>query len=166
MKKKTVGEVSLELLRNAELDHSAHEQMEENLTEYESYITKTVDDGIKTYPGDFFVVVLTLMPRIGFNTPHCKFFHRWTAPTPGWDQTVYHYRRSSDDLELLWTIPDKKTCTIYLQQLQTLSVAPDEKELAQYVLDFYSGDLLERAKKLNGETSKPTPSLIIESGSA
>lgn len=160
MTKKTVGEVSFELLSNALLDHSAHEQMEENLTEYESYITKTVEDGIKTYPGDFFVVVLTLMPRIGFNTPHCKFFHRWSAPTPGWDQNVYHFRRSSDDLELLWSIPDKQTCTHYLQQLQTLSVHPEEKELAQYVLDFYSGDLLERAKRLNGETTSRNAELI------
>ena len=77
------------------------------------------------------------------------FFHRSTCPTPEWDQVVYYYKRADDALNFLWVIPSKDTCELLREN--ALMVAPDERDLLNFVLNFYDGTLERIAQKLNGE---------------
>lgn len=150
MTKKTVGAVSLELIKGAADDtHSAHEQMSEQLQDYEKNFYQCVQDGKKTYDGTFFVVVLTKKERLMKNVLRNYFFHRSTCPTPEWDQAVYKCNKKSIEPEFLWVIPSKDTCEE--MRHNPLEVAPSERQLLDFVLSLYDGSLLMKAKSLNGE---------------
>ncbi len=148
--KETVGSVALGLIQGAqELDHSAFEQMQEQLQEYESNIFTCVDAGRKLYPRDFFIVVETKKEPKLKNVLRNYFIHRQSCPTPTYDNVVYKYHRSDDHLEFLWVLPSRDTYKMLIKH--ALEIAPEERELLQFVLDDADGTLLKRAKSLNGE---------------
>lgn len=156
-KKKTVGAAAVELAAQADNKHTVVDQMEENLTDYEKEVIDCAARGLKAYNSDFFVVVLTKKERLFQNIFRNFFFHRKSCPTPEYDQTVYRYLYKSDALELLWCVPDKETCLVYMRD--ALLVHPNEKELLNYVIGFNDGTLDQMARKLNKE---PGDSLFLE----
>jgi hypothetical protein len=149
VKKKTVGKAALELALKADNKHTAIDQMEENLTDYEKEVIDCAQRGYKAYNADFFVVVLTKKERLFTNIFRNFFLHRKSCPTPEYDQTVYRYIYDADALELVWTIPDKETCMVYVTN--ALQIAPEEKQLLNYVIAFKDGILDQVARKLNNE---------------
>ena len=149
-KRETVGKIATELKKNEKYNtHSPIEQMREQLSEYDENIHNYLEDGKREREGDFFVVVLTKKERVLDNVLRNFFFHRYTCPTPEWDQAVYKYHRASDHLEFLWVVPSRDTC-MYMTE-NALSINKDQRELLNFVLDFNDGTLLQKAKEFNGE---------------
>lgn len=150
MQKETVGKLSLDLLNGAqELDHSSHEQMQQQLEDYERNVLECVASGKKIYPHDFYLVVETKKEPKLQNVLRNYFFHRSTCPTPTYDNVVYKYHRKDEQVEFLWVLPSKETYKMLLNH--ALEITPDQRELLQFVLDDQDGTLLRKCKSLNGE---------------
>jgi len=145
----TIGKISSDLLIKPLETTSAIEQTNEQLGDYDKNINAAVDRGLKDYFGDFFLVVLTKKERLMQNVIRNYFFCRKTCPSPEYDQVVYHYHRTADEVEFLWVVPSKDTCETFKDNM--LVIPSHEKQLLQYVLSFYDGTLLQISKKYNGE---------------
>ncbi len=149
-KKRTVGEVSAELLqRDVHGDVTAGEQMRESLSEYERFLLECVDLGKAKHPDDFYVVVHITREQVAANVLRNRFFHTHACPTPTWDQVVYKYHRKDERIEFLWSIPCKEACEDL--KAHALDLDPAFNELLQFVLDFSDGTLDKKAMALNGE---------------
>lgn len=149
MKRETVGSIVAELNSKPQDEITVIDQTGENLSEYESNVWECVDRSKKDFPGNFYVVVLTKAEKALMRTLRHQFFARLSCPTPNYDQTVYYYNRQDYDLTLLWTIPSQEAS--HHLKLNALYVAPEEKELLNYVLSFSDGSLFKQCQKLNGE---------------
>jgi len=77
------------------------------------------------------------------------FAERSTCPTPDYDQSVYKYHYDSGNLEYIWTIPDRETCHVFLNNAHL--VVPEERLLLEFVIAFSNGELMRLCRKLNGE---------------
>lgn len=150
--KENVGKVAQDLLQKPENDHTVLEQMQESLTDYEKNIVLCAERGLEHFNSDFFIVVLTKKEPLFDNIMRNYFFPRKSCPTPTYDQVVYQYLFDADAIKFLWVIPDKETCEIYKDNAG--SVVPEEQQLLQYILDFYSGALDKLVATLNKETMK------------
>jgi hypothetical protein len=154
---KTVGTISSELMVKEpestdpiELERSMQEKYMDNLVQ-------CVEDARKIHFGNFYVVVLTKRERLMPNVFRNYFLPRLTCPTPDYDQAVFYFDVSAESITYLWSIPSQDTCH-YLKD-NALYVAPEEKQLLQFVLDFADGTLFKKAKILNGEKELATPLL-------
>lgn len=156
----TVGKVSSDLIiKSGDNTHSAHEQMSEQLSEYDKNIYICIEQAKKDFPHlfEFYVVVLTKKERLMPNVLRHYYFARASCPTPDYDQTVYHYILQKDHLEFMWVIPSKDTCEYMRHNMLTIPL--EEKQLLQFVLDFYDDTLMKKCKKLNDEELE-TPLII------
>jgi hypothetical protein len=146
----TVGKISWDLLANASvLDHSAEEQMREQLDLYESNMLLAIDRGKKLYPKNFFIVVETKKEPKMKNVIRNYFIPRQSCPTPQYDEAVYQYDYLTDSLVFLWVLPSKQTYN--MMKNNALELPTEERQLLQFVLEDADGTLLNRCKKLNGE---------------
>jgi hypothetical protein len=117
-------------------------------------IKKAVEQGEKDFPGqDFFVVCVSKSHKVlsPFGVPpiDCKTVHRRTCPTPNYDQSVYKFHHESGNLEFIWSLPDRDTCIMFLENSRI--IAPDEQVLLSNIIKFSSGELLLLCNDLNGE---------------
>lgn len=150
MKRDTIGKISSELKKKqADDTHSAHEQMSEQLSEWESNIFQCITDNRSIYPHDFYIIVLTKKERLMDNVLRNYYFARSTCPTPEYDQAVFLYHRKTDQIQFLWVIPSKDTCQFFVQN--SVNLSPEEEQLLTFVWKFYNGDLLRQAQQCNGE---------------
>lgn len=152
----TVGSIASSLLQKEaeshdpiELERAMHGDYEKNIYECVSRAKKSIKDF------DFFVVVTTKRERLMQNVLRNYFYYRVSCPTPEWDQTVYHYHADGDYLEFLWVIPAREVCA-HLRD-NCMLVAPEERDLLKFVLDFEDGTLDKLCKKLNGEADLVLP---------
>ncbi len=158
MTRDTVGKLSSDLIVHQYDDtHSAHEQMQEQLTDFEKEFYECIEIHKNIFPIDFYVVVITKRERLMPNVFRNYFTARLSCPSPDYDQSVYHFK-PPDKIKYLWTIPDKLSCEMFRDD--PFNVPCEEHDLLVNVMDFYSGELLRKAKKLNGEQS--TSPLLIE----
>lgn len=149
-KRKSIGELSNELLEKTPDTLDPIELQEEiQGTSYEDEFLEAVDRGMKKYDRDFFIVTVNQRFRLLSNVVRTYFIDRLSCPTPEFDQNVYHIDRKSGKIDFLWTVPDKNTCIDI--HSDPLNVPPEQKELRQFVFDFYDGTLLKRAKLFNKE---------------
>ena len=147
--RKKVGEMATELMQKAPETRDPIELQREMMKEYCDEVIKCALDGQKYYKGDFYVVVITKKEKLMPNVLRSYYLHRATCPTPDWDQAVYRYNHILESFEQLWVIPEKETSEMLY--FNALEVAPEEHQLRDYCIDFYSGNLLKKAKMLNGE---------------
>jgi hypothetical protein len=148
-KKKTVGALSRELQLQEKETRDPIELEREMHKDYEKNFWETYEEGKKTFPGDFFIVVITKKERIMENVLRNMFFCRISCPTPDYDQAVYRFNQKEQHIEFLWVIPDKETCIMFKENV--LKIDPSEHDLRNFVLDFADGTLYERALRLNKE---------------
>jgi len=148
-KRETVGKLSSELLLQESPTRSPIELEREMHTDYEANLMSCIETGKKMHGKSFYVVVITKRERLMPNVFRNYFFSRTSCPTPDWDQTVYRYESSFEEIEFLWVIPSKDTCEHLT--LNALQVAPEERVLLGFVLSFSDGTLFKLAKKLNQE---------------
>lgn len=150
-REKTVGELIIEQEnKKIEGDVPVQELIDEAHKDWEKQVLECIDNGKKAYPNrDFFVVVLHKVERIYEGISRLFWLPRLTCPTPTFDQVVYKYHYGPEMLEFIWVIPDREVCQAYRDD--PLSVPDEEKELRQFVLDFYDGTLDRKCKTLNNE---------------
>lgn len=149
MKRETLGKIALDLIAKDEPRHSVIDMQREMQKDYEKNFYECLDSGKKECDGDFFIVVLTKTERLLKNVIRNYFFFRKSCPTPTYDNAIYMYHRKEDRIEFLWVIPSKETCEAFRDD--PLATPEEEKELLNYIYDFYEGTLDIKAKKLNGE---------------
>lgn len=159
MTKETVGKIATDLAQKEPETRDPIELQREIHKDYEKNIYLAIDSGRKDYNGDFFVVVTTKKERLLPNVIRNYFFARETCPTPEYDQTVYHYHRSAEDIEFLWVLPSKDTCKLFKDNF--LAIAPEERGLLEFILKDSAGELLQLSKKLNGEVKD---SILLDKG--
>jgi hypothetical protein len=148
--RETVGKLSAELLqKDTYADHSAGEQMQEQLREYESNVHDCVSSGKNIYSSDFFVVVITKRERLMPNVIRNYFLHRLSCPSPEYDQTLYHYNRKDDNLEFVWVIPSIVAVKDMIKHKHDLDMS--FYQLLKFVLEFIDGTLGQKAQMLNNE---------------
>jgi hypothetical protein len=152
MEKKTVGTIAGELQQKAPESRDPIEIQREMLKDYEKNVVIAIERGLKTINKDFYIEVELKKEKLLENVLRNYFCERTTCPTPGHDQTVFKYNYNSGVVEHLWTVPDRDTCEIFYEN--ALIIVPEERALLKFVLDFYDGTLLRKAKKLNGEDEK------------
>jgi hypothetical protein len=157
-KKVTVGKMATDLAAQDTVAQSPIELEREVHKEYEQNFHDCLERGKKQYTGDFFIVVLTKKERLLPNVLRHYFLHRTTCPTPDYDQAVYHYHRQHDGYEFLWVIPDKNSCKLMIQE--ALHLPESQHDLLRFVLDYADGELMKKAKKLNGE-QESSPLIIV-----
>lgn len=148
-KRETVGALSTRLLMSKP---QTQDPIEIERSRQESFINCMLDfieKERKKYHHDFYIEVQLrkepLMPNVFRN----QFYSRKSCPTPNYDQSVWKYHYIAEDLEFLWTVPDRQTCHTLVGHV--LEVPDNEKELLNFVLDFQDGTLFRKMKKLNGE---------------
>jgi len=150
MTRETVGKISWDLLSRAEVpDHSAEEQMNEQLSTFEDDMLCCIERGKKLFEGNFYIVVETKKEPKMRNVIRNYFIPRFSCPTPQYDNAVYKYHRSSEHLEFLWVLPSKQIY-IYLKQ-NALDLPAEQRQLLQFVLEDSDGTLLKKCKQLNNE---------------
>ena len=144
-----VGEASL-LLSQKEADTRDPIELQREMTkEYCDEVIKCAMHGKKYYSKPYYVVVITKKEKLMDNVLRSYYFHRGTCPTPDYDQAVFQFDPWSESFQEIWVIPDRDTCQMLYEN--ALEVAPEEKQLLNYVLDFGSGALFQKALTLNGE---------------
>jgi hypothetical protein len=148
-KKETVGKISSDLLAKEPESRDPIELQQSMQENYFSNLLECISNNQNNYQKHFFIVVITKNERLMPNVFRNYFYARKTCPTPDYDQTVWRYDKSSDELEYLWTIPSRDTA-IHLK-MHALEVAQDEKELLRFVLEFADGTLFKVAKHYNNE---------------
>lgn len=151
MTRETVGKISSDLLVKAVDDtHSAHEQMQECLTDYDNKLLNTIDIVKKQMPScTFYIEVITKKERLMRNVLRCYMKARVSCPTPDFDQIAYEYDHTLDKINFLWVVPCPEAC--YQMLSDPLSVPLEERQLLNYVLDYADGTLLKLAKEKSGE---------------
>jgi hypothetical protein len=150
-KRPTVGKLVYDEMQKTPETYDPVEVEREVHKEYEDQIMQAVVDGKKKHLSDFYVVVETKKERLMHNVVRNYFFTRISCPTPIYDQTVYKYSKNSDKIEFLWVIPARDICNI--MKTYSHEVQDSNKELLQYVLDFYDNTLLKKSKRLNREAA-------------
>ena len=150
MQRETVGKISWDLLAKSDiLDHSADEQMREQLDTFENEMLATIERGKKLFPQDFYIVVETKKEPKMKNVIRNYFIIRKSCPTPQYDNAVYRYHAQSEQLEFLWVLPSRRVYNMLKEH--ALDIVPEERQLLQFVLEDADGTLLRRCRQLNGE---------------
>lgn len=153
----TIGSLSQELLtKELETNDPIEMQQEMQYSSFEHEFNTAIDRAKQKYSSDFYIVVLNQRFRMFSNVMRTYFIDRLSCPTPDYDQAVYHYERKTEKIEFLWVVPDKNTCEEVYRD--ALMINPEYRQLLNYVIDFYDGSLLNKAKMLNHEDKQ---SLVI-----
>ncbi len=122
---------------------------------YMDELRECVEIHLKIFSGDIYIDVQKKEERLFLKKVYRHYFiGKQACPTPTHDQDVYKYRRESDQIEYLWSVPDEQTCQ-YLKD-ERLSLPDSQRELLKFAVEFSDGTLLKLAKKLNGEV-EPSP---------
>lgn len=150
-RKKTVGAIAREFLQK-EPDSTDPIELEREIHKdtYEDNVYLAISEGKKRYKSPFFVVVITKKERLMENVLRHYFFPRQSCPTPTWDQTLYRYKAEGDQIEFMWTVPDKQTCELILHN--KMKVPPNEMWLLNLIISFYDGTLDKQTRLLNKES--------------
>lgn len=160
-KQKTLQQLSSELLRvQNETDYN--ELMKKLVETYPDEIWECVDRAKKAFSSnpnrDFYVMsVLTAQPY-NRNLWNQKFLYTLECPRPYLNFTVFKYHRKTDELELLWNLPDRDTLNFYYNNRHKASV--QDWPLLKYCIEYKDGTLIKKMKALNGESDEK-PSLIV-----
>ncbi len=153
----TVGKIAEELLKKTPESRDPIELQREAHKKFVKGVIECIEKNKKKISGDFFVVVLTKHERILKKVFRNYYGARKTCPTPDYDQTVYKYWASREDLEYIWTIPCREAVN-HLKD-NALEVAPEERQLLNFVLDFADGTLYKKCKILNNE--EPDSNMLL-----
>ena len=158
IKKETVGQAVVDIMNKGEDygDAAIFEQGNERLKHLEPLFIEKLEVAKKEMPPDrdFYMDVHFLMPHIFQGlADHFKIIPRLTCPQPTFSQAVYLYHRTIDDVELVWTIPHIIGCVMIDENYLTLD--PEQRQLANWVMEFKHGRLYRDTKRINLDLEKP-----------
>lgn len=153
MKQETYGS---KMLAHQSQGHEIEDDVIEYRKKWELEVVAARNAAIKaalvdpSYMGKDFYIVILLQKERNFDMPRVRVFARRSCPTPVYKQTVFKYIRAAGALEFLWTIPDKILYYHILRNAPKLLQDPETRDLAKFVCLMESGEMLEWAKKENG----------------
>lgn len=168
--KQTVGKIATDLLQKTpdtfdpiEIQREVQKDYIDHLKWSVNHMQKKVDcthllgnnrghefcNNRSAHLGDFYVVVITKKEKLLENVLRNYFLETIDCPTPDYNQSVYRYDAAKEELEYLWTVPDRDTCDLFQQN--AIHIVPEERALLDFVLKFRNGTLLQQARRLNGE---------------
>lgn len=156
--KRTVGAIAYDLLQKVPESRDPIEIEREMQRDYLKNLVECVTEYKKSWPDDFYIVVLTKQERLMHNIFRNYFFGRKSCPTPNYDQSVFKFNAKRDDIEYIWSIPSQDACH-HLKE-NALIVDNAEKELLKFVILFADGTLFKIAKMRNNE--QPDSPLLLE----
>ena len=113
-KRKTVGQESVDRLLQRDFTQTVRDTQVEVQRNYFDEIRKTIEQ-VPDWTEPFYISVLTRKDKLLENVVRFVYIPRQTLPTPHWDQTVWRYNPVSEDIEYIWTIPDKISANEMLQ---------------------------------------------------
>ena len=151
VKRDTVGKLAVNLMTK-EPDSTNPVELGSTIQNSQDYIhniVQCITDNEEHFEDDFFIVVLTKRERLLPNVLRNYFFARESCPTPDYDQSVYIYRKKTQMVEYMWSLPSQDAC--YHLRENAREVHKSEQALLEFVLQFFDGTLMKICKKLNGE---------------
>lgn len=161
MNQDTVGSQILNIA-SRQLDKiSATEAWDRKKDDYLSELIHAAETNRTKFDGDFFIVVNIKLEKIfesALPVFHEYYIAQSTCPTPNYDQTLYKFNAVKEQIEYIWTIPDRETAHYLIANKEI--VDKSEHELLNFVLQFADGSLYKLCKKLNNE--KPDSIHLIE----
>lgn len=149
MNKPTLGSIVQDLSLKTPESQDPIEIQRELQKDYRKNLLEAANRGVKRYSGDFYIHVEKKAEPLLPNTFRHYFIDKQSCPTPNYDQDVYKYNRQKEEIEYLWTVPDRGTC-FHLMENKHL-VVPTEQWLLSFVVKFANGELYKLCKELNGE---------------
>ena len=146
-----IGKIITELRKDdAAIPKTVGEIKEQSKCMTEDYVDNlklAVENGKKAFNKDFFVTVLTKAERLLTGVIRNYFHPRVTCPDPNYDQALYLYDSSKEEIEFLWVIPDKDVCShMYTNRYNS---SREDLKLLPYVVDFVEGRLHVKQVKFN-----------------
>ncbi len=157
--RETIGKIATDLMMSTPEEVPVTELGKDMLQDYMENLWITVDRGKKDYGTDFFIVVLQKKEKILENVVRNQFLYRRSCPTPTYNQSVFRYLFKDDELEYIWSLPDKDSC--YMLRANALQVVSEERDMLKFVLDFFDGTLDNLAQIYNGEAKKDPLAIIF-----
>lgn len=158
--KKTAGQIATDLMAKTP-DTQDPIELQRTMTEnYERDFYECVARGKTWATKDFYVVVLTKKERLLPNVLRLYFMDAKACPTPEYDQTVYKYHLAKDEPELLWCIPSRDTCLVFLDN--KTAIHPSEWSLLENILKFEDKTLYKLSMQLNGDEETEKMAHVIE----
>ncbi len=151
-KKETIGQLVTELVSKP-IDYSdavVHEVADERLLKFVPLMEAAVQKAKAELrmDRDFYIEVHFTSPQVFRGMVDQFPMHaRLTLPAPTFNQAVYLYHRESDELELMWSIPHITACVEIDKNY--LDLTREQKQLANYVMEFKHGTLYHNAKRVN-----------------
>jgi hypothetical protein len=157
----TVGKISSDLLQKTPCSLDPIEIAQECTKEYIPNLIDAVQKNKNNYIGDFFIEVTLKREPLMLNVNRYLYRDRQSCPRPNYDQSVWKYDSKLEQIQYIWTIPDRETCfTLYVFRNE---VVPEEQHSLQFVLDFADGTLYRKMKEFNNE--EPDSNLLINNKS-
>lgn len=150
----TVGSQLLNIASRQLDKMSAVEAWEVKQKDYLNNLIECAETNRKKFDGSFYILT-TIKNEAIFNKylPMPVFREYFIAlkdcPTPNYDQNLFYCNSKLEQIEFVWSIPDRETA----QMLHANKEIVDESErwLLKFVLDYADGTLYRLMKKLNGE---------------
>lgn len=148
----TIGSQLLQLSKRQMEKMSVVDAWKVKEQDYMKQLVECAEINRKVFIGDFFIVTqLKLEKLMSHALPTFReyFIAQQSCPTPNYDQNVYKYSDSTEEISYIWSIPDRQTAH-YLFENKHL-VDESERQLLDFVLKFQDGSLFKLMKQLNGE---------------
>lgn len=148
----TIGSQLLELSKRQMEKMSVVEAWKLKEQDYAKELIACAEKNRKIFAGDFFIVTTLKLEKLLSNalpTFREYFIAQQTCPTPNYDQNVYKYTASTEEISYIWSIPDRQT-SHYLFENKHL-VDESERQLLDFIIKFQDGSLFKLMKQLNGE---------------
>ena len=140
--RKTVGQISTELLAKGDQKQGVIETQQEMMKNYNDELIKCALEGKEIYGTEkiFYICVQTRRERLLSNVIRNMFYTRQTRPRPAYDLALYHFEPKSEQLRFVWCIPDQET----VQRMIDPMYIPtrDEMQLHEFCQWFEKGVLV------------------------
>jgi len=101
------------------------------------------------YAKKYYIIIFGTSEVASHHINRIKIIVRQTLPLPEWKQTVFSYDNRKNELNYLWSLPNKETSNLML-------LNPDgfDKDLINYIREFLDGSLEKFAIEENEKTVK------------
>jgi len=142
--KKIILTDAAEEVKSAAAHKTIKDASSEMFADMPSVINETLRRGKQAHKGDFFIEILIRFKKFAGNAVHPYLNVTRTCPNPKYKQTVFHYEKNSDNLKLLWVLPDQFHASFY-----TLDPLRFPSDNVKYLFDHNDGKLQKIADDIN-----------------
>ena len=157
-KKETVGKQLQDHLQKKHDRMSVVELTRQIQGDHVNILIDVINKSKQVWNGDFYISLLPKLEKsLAYKAIRSYFKADYACPSPHYDQSVFKYHAQDENLEFIWTVPDKDTVEYYIHFAN--EVVPEERELLGFCIAFKNGLLNDVCNQLNGEKKD---SIILE----